>query len=624
MATIISEDADSAPRSSVTIHNLYAHSQAPRHWRRFPRLAWQAFKMTWAAGRRPLRILIVTQVAMGLMTGLQILIAEKALSAILTRKPPGAMLLDLAPLLFILAVTSFTARYGGALQQEKGQILSELVSNYTTGKVLDVAGRVDLIAFDDSSFYDRLQRAAHTGSMNTVSMVRGLANLGGSAARMAGLITAIAVIKPILLVPLVAVYVPLWYVIRRNSGDSFQFFITMTPLERQRDYMRLLLSDYSSAKEVRSFSLVSFLRGRFDELAGKHVAESMRVSKRRLRRQFVASLEYGVFMALIMAGLAWLYASNSLSLAATSVTAGVVFQLSGTLAGMGISAGGLYEGSLFLEEYNSFMRLSENYSGRGCESASASTFEDLTVAGVTFSYPVASKPSLSGVSLNIKAGEIVALVGENGSGKTTLAKLLAGLYRPDSGEILLNGVPTGSYDPDSLRSLIAVVFQDFVRYQLTARENIGLGRPERAWETESIELAAQASGARQVISGLPQGYDTVLGPQFLGGQDLSIGQWQKMALARAFFRDAPFVVLDEPTASLDARAEREVFDSVRRLFKDRAVLLISHRFASVRAADRIYVLRSGEIIEEGDHDALIANNGLYSELYALQAEAYQS
>ena len=616
-------DADSAPRSSVTIDNLFQRPQQPKDWRRLPRSIRQAFSLVRAAAGRTLLLVIISQLAMGIIAGLQILIAKQALTVILAGKPPTAMLSSLLPLLVVVAVSYSVARYAAAVQYEKTQVLIELVSNYTSAQVLDVAGRVNLAAFDDPSFYDRVQRAVHTGSVSTMGMVRGVVGVGGSAARVSGLLVALAVIKPVLLAPLVVIYIPMWYLIRRNSADSFQFFIGMTPLERRRDYMRILLTDYASAKEVRAFGLVDFLRGRFNDLAAEHVAELARVSRRRLRRQLTVSLEYGFFIAAAVAALVWLYASKNMSLAATTVTAAALLQLSGLLSAMGVSTGGLYEGSLFLEEFNTFMRLGGDHqrAPQACEPVSS--FQDLVVERVKFTYPAAEKHCLSEVSLHVKAGEIVALVGENGSGKTTLAKILAGLYQPESGEILLNGMPVDRYDPDAVRSLIAVVFQDFVRYHLTVRENIGLGCPERLWDAESIERAALMSGARDVVSRLPQGLETVLGPEFLGGQDLSIGQWQKVALARAFFRDAPFVVLDEPTASLDARAEREIFDSVRRLFKDRAVLLISHRFASVRSADRIYVLRSGEIVEEGDHDALMTENGLYAELYNMQAAAYQ-
>jgi ATP-binding cassette subfamily B protein len=236
--------------------------------------------------------------------------------------------------------------------------------------------------------------------------------------------------------------------------------------------------------------------------------------------------------------------------------------------------------------------------------------------------PSADRPALQNVSLEIGAGEIVALVGANGSGKTTLAKLLCRLYQPQAGRILWDRVDTAGVDPDQLRRQVAVIFQDFQHYALPARDNIGLGRHQRLDDLDAIYAAARHAGADAFLTSLPAGYDTILGPEFSGGNDLSIGQWQRIALARAFFRDAPFIILDEPTAALDARAEHDLFQAIRILCQGRSVLLISHRFSSVRTADRIYVLQHGRILEHGSHDQLMATGGLYTDLFTLQAAAY--
>jgi ATP-binding cassette subfamily B protein len=246
----------------------------------------------------------------------------------------------------------------------------------------------------------------------------------------------------------------------------------------------------------------------------------------------------------------------------------------------------------------------------------------LTAEEVSFTYPDATRPAVDRVSLEIDRGEVVALVGENGSGKTTLAKMLAGLYRPESGRILWDDTDLADVDADELRRSIAVIFQDFEKYLLPARENVGLGRRERIDEVEAIIEAAERADADQFLATLPEGYETMLGREFSGGFDLSIGQWQRVALARAFFRDAPFVILDEPTAALDARAESRLFERMRELLEGRSVVLISHRFSSVRSADRIYVLHEGRVVEEGPHEELMERGGLYAELFTLQARAY--
>ena len=242
--------------------------------------------------------------------------------------------------------------------------------------------------------------------------------------------------------------------------------------------------------------------------------------------------------------------------------------------------------------------------------------------GASFTYPTATQPAIRDVSLSIRTGEIVALVGENGSGKTTLAKLLAGLYRPATGTITWDGTDINGVDAAQLRTGIAVIFQDFVRFHLRARDNVGLGRVDAIDDLDGIREAARHADADGFLSSLPNGYETVLGPEFEGGSDLSVGQWQRVALGRAFFRHAPFVILDEPTAALDPRAEHDLFERIRALLADRTVLLISHRFSSVRNADRIYLLQSGRVTEAGTHEELMGLKGHYAEFFQLQAAAY--
>lgn len=259
--------------------------------------------------------------------------------------------------------------------------------------------------------------------------------------------------------------------------------------------------------------------------------------------------------------------------------------------------------------------------GPGTEKAGP--FGPIMTEGVTFSYPGSDRVALRDVSLRIEPGEVVALVGANGSGKTTLAKLLAGLYLPSEGRVCWGGRDTREVDRREVLEQTAVVFQDFMQYALSAGDNIALGRHERASDTAGIVRAAEHAGADRDISALPEGYETLLGPAFIDGTDLSTGQWQRVALARTFFRDAPLVILDEPTAALDAKAEHELFAKIGELFAGRSVLLISHRFSTVRSADRIYVLDSGSVVESGTHSELLARGGTYAELFTLQASPYQ-
>jgi ATP-binding cassette, subfamily B, bacterial len=284
----------------------------------------------------------------------------------------------------------------------------------------------------------------------------------------------------------------------------------------------------------------------------------------------------------------------------------------------------LFESSLFLEDLHRFLaRAPAQDATAGDGARELPPFEEVAVEDVRFAYPESDGEALRGVSLRIRAGEVVALVGENGSGKTTLAKLLGALFTPTAGQITWGGADMRTLDRPAVRRQIGVIFQDFVRYQLTARENIGFGRAEAVDDLDAIAEAARQAGAHDYLAGMPDGYETMLGKEFTGGYDLSIGQWQRVALARAFFRDARLLVLDEPTASLDARAESELYQYVQALAHGRSVLLISHRFSTVKSADRIYVLHEGEIVEEGSHDELVACGGRYAELFELQASAYR-
>jgi ATP-binding cassette subfamily B protein len=347
-----------------------------------------------------------------------------------------------------------------------------------------------------------------------------------------------------------------------------------------------------------------------------------RVVRRRLRFGIFGGLATSFLTAGTIALLVWFVTSGRMELAEAGAAAAAIVLLGQRLQALLGSAGTLYESALFMEDFTDFVdTLPATFAARATNPPPAG-FSTLAVRDVTFTYPSANHPSLRNVKLDIPRGQIVALVGENGSGKTTLAKVLAGLYQPESGAVTWDGVDLATCDPDLVRSSIAVIFQDFVRYQLSVAENIGLGRHERAGDRAAIVGAARDAGADRYLAAVDKGYDTRLGPQFFGGSDLSVGQWQRMALARAFFRDAPFIILDEPTAALDARAEYELFENIRTLCAGRTVLLISHRFSSVRSADRIYVLDRGAIVEEGNHAQLMSRRGLYAELFTLQAAAY--
>ena len=337
------------------------------------------------------------------------------------------------------------------------------------------------------------------------------------------------------------------------------FGVTMTPRDRERSYLASLLTGRDPAKEVRAFGLAGFLRARHDRLYDERMAEMRRISSRQLRGMAAADLASATTIAAAIAVILWLAVSHHLALSSAGAGAIALVMLGQRLAFAGQSAGMLQESAMFIDDFLAFAELAPpRPSSResGAPGREPGPFGPIVVEGVTFSYPGSERVALRDVSLHISPGEVVALVGANGSGKTTLAKVLAGLYLPSEGRVCWDGRDTREVDSRELLSHTAIVFQDFIQYALSAGDNIALGRHERAAAFAAIVQAAERAGADRDIGGLPEGYETLLGPAFIDGTDLSTGQWQRLALARTFFRDAPLVILDEPTAALDAKAEQ--------------------------------------------------------------------
>jgi ATP-binding cassette, subfamily B, bacterial len=429
-------------------------------------------------------------------------------------------------------------------------------------------------------------------------------------------------IEPVLVVMVSIVFVPAWLSASRRGEAFWRFFWRMTPRDRERQYLARLISDRDAAKEIRAFDLGQLLRARHRSLYDERISELRRVAAKQLWQALFANAVIAAVLAATLLVVGWLALSGTVSLSAAGVAVAGVAIVGARLSMAGYSAGTLTESARYVDDYLAFVELLPQVRQSEPHDPAPSTFAEVAVNGVTFSYPTTAEPAVRDVSLRIRAGEIVALVGENGSGKTTLAKLLAGLYRPATGTVTWDGIDINGVDAAQLRTGIAVIFQDFVRFHLRARDNVGLGRVDGIDDLDGIREAARHADADTFLHSLPNGYETVLGPEFEGGSDLSVGQWQRVALARAFFRQAPFVILDEPTAALDPRAEHDLFERIRGLLAGRTVLLISQRFSSVRSADRTYVLDSGRVIEAGTHDELMALEGHYAELFRLQAAAY--
>ena len=614
-------DGSPPPRPTAPHRTWWEVMNPETEWsvRDLPRLVADSFRLVSQAGRRELLLTTALQLTIAVGLVVQLYVVKRLLDAVLGAGETDQFA-SIVPELGALVLVALVLGVAQAVQAEQSRVLAELVGRRAFDRVLDVATRVDLLAFESPSFYDRLIRAVTQGQFRSIQVVTGLVGLVGAAVSGIAIVIALAALQPLLLPLIVLGLLPLWFVSTRNSRDLHTFTRTMTPNDRQREYLRLLLTRRDTAKEVRAFDTSGFLRRRYDQLYDQRIQELRTLARRRMNRSVVGSLASSAMTALAVGLLALLFIDGRMTLAAAGTAIVALYQLGTRLRAINSGASSLYEATLFVNEYASFLQLAPAAVER--KHAAPRSFATLTVENVTFTYPESERPALDGASLEIREGEVVALVGENGSGKTTLAMILAGLYRPRSGRVLWDDIDVSDVRPEELRDSITVIFQDFEQYLLPARENIGLGRHERIDDGERIVDAARRADADSFIEALPDAYDTMLGREFSGGYDLSLGQWQRVALARAFFRDAPFVILDEPTAALDARAESQLFERMRDLLAGRSVLLISHRFSSVRTADRIYVLEGGKTIEDGSHEELMEAGGRYAELFKLQAASY--
>jgi ATP-binding cassette subfamily B protein len=552
------------------------------------------------------------------------LIVDAVVAAIAEHDAIGTVQLD-GVLLYVaiegLLVAALAATQRGLstcqslLRAQLGQRVNEMI--------LEKALTLELRHFEDSEFYDKLTRARREASTRPLSLVMRSFGLVQNAIALVSYATLLWQFSPWAVLVLVAAGLPAFVAEAKFSGDAFRLFRWRSPETRMQMYLETVLAREDHAKEVKLFGLGPLLLDRYRAIFRKLFREDRALTIRRDTWGFFLGL---VSTAAFYAAYAWIAVSavrGEISLGQMTMYVLLFRQGQAAVSASLTAVSGMYEDNLYLSTLYDYLDTPvETPSGTAL--AGPKPGDGVRFEQVSFTYPGATEPAVSEVSFHLPPGQSLALVGENGSGKTTLIKLLTRLYVPSSGRIVLDGLDLAQWSPAALRRRVAVIFQDFARYQLKVGENIGVGDVEHFEDEGRWREAAELATASPFVEDLPEGYQTQLGKWFRDGRELSGGQWQKIALARAFIREgADILVLDEPTAAMDARAEAQVFEQFRELARERMVILISHRFSTVRMADQILVIQGGRILERGSHEALMQLDGHYAHLFALQARGYR-
>ena len=604
---------------------------------RLPVLIAAVMRLGWQGARRDLIVTVVFNAVTGVFTAFGLLATTAVLSALFAAGPTPERVAGAAPaLLLVGAAVTMRAAFAALAQWAQGRLRPQ-VEQIVERRLYELTTAVDLAAFDDPEFQDDLHRARLRGLDAAPSMVDNAVDLLTAAVGVVAAAGALGVLHPVLLPLLLLTALPEGWAAVRVARLGYLTQLALVEVNRRSWIMTELMTERTHAAEVRSFTVRDFLLRRYGRLADHIRKQMLELARRQTLTRVSGDVLTGVATVVMYAALGLLLWTGIMPLAVAGTAVLAIRAGQNSLINLVHALNRCYEDGLYFADYLSYcqtveQRIHHSHAGLATSSAQAAGhvgslrgFQQITAEHITFTYPGNATPALQQVSVRLGRGEIIALVGENGSGKTTLAKILAGLYTPQAGQIRWDTTPVTDLDPQTLRRAIAVVAQDHTHWPMNAADNIAMGDdPADAQVRQAVEHAAITSGADHVIATLPHGLDTLLDKRFDGGQELSGGQWQRLAAARGFYRDAPLLICDEPTAALDARAEHHLFEHIRDHARanDRTVLLITHRLASVRHADRIYVLNDGQVTEHGNHQQLMSLGGLYAELYTLQAAAY--
>jgi ATP-binding cassette subfamily B protein len=583
--------------------------------------------LVWRTDRKLTASLAVVTVVQAAVPATQVYLSKLLIDAVVTAVGQGGARADITPIV-VLSILQLMLATASSLFSTLGnicqQLLQERVSLGVQLMVIEHASRLDLGFFEDAKSYDMLQQAQQEASSRPVQMVSGAFGLVRTALTFISMLGLLVQLQWILALLALLAPVPAFISSSRYGWMGYNMMRRQSPTRRRMGYLSSLLTTDTYNKEIAVFTLADFFTGRFRTLANSFYDEQRRLVVRR----YLAGFAWGSLTIIVSSGtylyVAVLAVHGQVTLGDLTLYTGAATSVQSNFQNLLSGLSSMYENNLYLATLFDLLAVRPRVQRPEHPVPIRRPFQEgIEFRNVTYRYKGAEEPALRDLSFTIRPGETVAVVGRNGAGKTTLVKLIARLYDPESGQVFIDGHDVQEYDPDELRSQVGVIFQDFVTYHLSARENIGVGRLDQLEDMEAIRDAADRGGATGLIEKLPEGYEALLGRWFDQGHQLSGGEWQKVALSRAFMRDAQILILDEPTAALDAKAEYELFAKMRELTHGRTAIFISHRFSTVRIADRILVIENGRLMEQGSHDELMALGGRYAELFALQAAAYR-
>lgn len=588
----------------------------------------EAFRLVWSASRRAavagISLMLIAAVLPAGQAWAGKLIVDAIVSAIGQGMAPVVGLRYVLPYLALEFALLLISSVTGQVRSLFDRVLQSQLTKHVNSLMIRKAISLDLQFFEDPVFYDMLQNARRQADTSALAIVNSMLQMVQQAITLVSLVVLLLRFSPWLAVIVFVSAIPAFLSQSQYAERAFRAVTRRAPEARLLNYLEMLLTGNESVKEIKLFGLGEPLLKRYQELFVRFYEEDLAIARRRT----FAGLGWGLLSNLAYYGsYAWIVlrtVAGRITLGDMTMFLGIFRQSQGSIRSLLDSLNRLYESNLYLDNLMDYLKLQPLLVRAEHPLAAPEPIQQgIEFRHVSFCYPGSDTYVLRDINLHIRPGERIALVGLNGAGKTTLIKLLTRLYDPTEGQVLLDGVDLREYDLTSLHQRFGVIFQDFVRYQFSVRENIGFGQIDALDDMARIQDAADRGGAAPIIEKMPQGYETALGRRWEKGQELSGGQWQKIALARAFMRKAEVLVLDEPTSALDAEAEYEVFRRFGELMEGRIAVLISHRFSTVRMADRIVVLSAGKIIELGSHAELIGLDGAYARLFNLQAEGYR-